>query len=140
MISLLQKTSIIESSYDEEDSHYFLENIQKDQSWYLYSSRDYSIDQITSAIESFITLQATVKLKNELFNNFWTPKPIGAFRYKMTNDNSWAEISKLDPNLGFLVQGAYWSNGFYYLVSNDDFLLEANLFVDLFTKEQYNYQ
>jgi hypothetical protein len=57
----------------------------------------------------------------------------------MTNDNSWAEISRLDPNPGFLVQGAYWSNGFYYLVSNDDFLLEANLFVDLFTKEQYNY-
>jgi len=140
MISLLQKTSIIESSYDEEDSHYFLENIQKDQSWYSYSSRDYSIDQITSAIESFCTLQATVKLKNELFNNFWTPKPIGAFRYIMTNDNSWAEISKLNPNPGFLVQGAYWSNGFYYLVSNQDFLLEANLFVDLFTKEQYNYQ
>jgi hypothetical protein len=38
-----------------------------------------------------------------------------------------------------LVQGAYWSNGFYYLVSHLDFIVEANLFVDLATKEQYNY-
>lgn len=139
MITLLQKTSIIESSYDEEDSHYFLENIQKENVWYSYSSKDYSIDDVTSAIESFITLHASVKLKNQLFTTFWTPKPIGAFRYLMTKDNSWAEISTIKPNDGFLVQGAYWSNGFYYLVSSEDFLLEANLFVDLFTKDQYNY-
>jgi hypothetical protein len=139
MITLLQKASIIESSYDEEDSHYFLENIQKD-IWYSYSSKEYPIDTITSAIESFISHQATVDLPDQAIKRFWTQKPIGAFRYKMLQDGSWASISSYDKTPGFLVQGSYWTNGFYYLVSNQDFLIEANLYIDLFTKEQYNYQ
>lgn len=140
MSNLLLKTSIIESNYDEEDSHFFLQTMQQANDWFTYSSKEYSIDDVISAIETYIMLHATVDLSTVLQGKFWTPKPVGAFRYKMIEDGSWASVSEYKPVPGFIVQGAYWSNGFYYLVSNGDFLLEANLFVDLFTKEQYNYQ
>lgn len=139
MSNLLLKTSIIESDYDEEDSHFFLQTMQARNDWFSYSSKEYPIDDVISAIETYIMLHATVDLSAVLQGKFWTPKPVGGFRYKMTEDGSWASVVDYKPVPGFLVQGAYWSNGFYYLVSNGDFLLEANLFVDLFTKEQYNY-
>lgn len=138
MITLLQKTSILDSSLDEEDSHFFLQNILK-KYWNSYSSRDISIDEVTSAIDSFILLHASVDLPDNLGIKLWTPKPIGVFRYVMDSDLNWHHVLELNPFDGYLVQGAYWSNGFYYIVSYEDFLLEANLYVDDRTKEQYNY-
>jgi hypothetical protein len=138
MITLLQKTTILESSYDEEDSNYFLETIQKDYS-ILYSSKEYPIDVVIESINSFILLHATISMPNEGYGKFWSAKPIGAFRYVLNADGSLGQYSIIRPLTGYLVQGAYWSNGFYYLVSHLDFIVEANLFVDLATKEQYNY-
>jgi hypothetical protein len=138
MITLLQKTTILEPSMDEEDSHFFLQNIMK-KNWNSYSSRNISIEEVTSAIESFVLLHALVDLPDKFGITFWTPKPIGVFRYVMDNHLSWHQILEFNPFDGYLVQGAYWSNGFYYIVSYEDFILEANLYVDDRTKEQYNY-
>jgi hypothetical protein len=138
MVTLLQKTSLLETSYDEEDSSYFLETIQKDYS-ISYSSKDYSIDTISESINTFILLHATISLPNKGYGKFWSAKPIGSFRYILNADGSCGLCSTIKPPSGYLVQGAYWSNGFYYLVSHLDFLIEANLFIDLATKEQYNY-
>ena len=139
MITLLDRISIEESSYDEEDSFYFLNNLLKDNNWINYSSKDESLD-ISSAIQTFIMLHANVEIPNKAINKFWTPKPIGTFRYVLTNEFTWGLISEYNPVPGYLVQGSYWSNGFYYLLSNQDFLLEANLLVDIKTKEYYNYK
>jgi hypothetical protein len=138
MITLLQKTTILEPSMDEEDSHFFLQNIMK-KNWNSYSSKNISIEEVTSAIDSFVLLHALVDLPDKLGITFWTPKPIGVFRYVMDNNLSWHQILEFNPFDGYLVQGAYWSNGFYYIVSYEDFILEANLYVDDRTKEQYNY-
>ena len=138
MITLLQKTTILESSYDEEDSNYFLETIQKDYS-ILYSSKEYPIDAVIESINSFILLHATISMPSKGYGKFWSAKPIGVFRYVLNQDGSLGQYSIIKPLTGYLVQGAYWSNGFYYLVSHLDFVVEANLFVDLATKEQYNY-
>ena len=72
-------------------------------------------------------------------SKFWTPIPYIIFRYVMDDTGGWHHVSEFKPFDGYTVQGAAWSNGFYYIVSNKDFLLEANLFVDIHTKEQYNY-
>jgi hypothetical protein len=138
MITLLQKTSILEPTLDEEDSHFFLNNLLK-KNFNEYSSRNISIEQVSSAIDSFILLHACVDLPDKLNMKFWTPKPIGTFRYCMDASLNWHHVLQYNPFDGYLVQGAYWSNGFYYLVSYEDFLLEANLYVDDRTKEQYNY-
>lgn len=138
MLTLLQKTSVLESSLDEEDSHYFLSQIQKDP-WFSYSSKEIPIEEVVSAIESYILLHASVSLPKSPISKMWTPKPLGVFRYVMDDQGGWHEISEFNPFDGYLVQGAYWSNGFYYLVSYKDFLIEASLFVDIQTREQYNY-
>jgi hypothetical protein len=140
MITLLDRISVEESLYDEEDSFYFLNNLLKDSNWIKYSSNEESLDDVVSAIQTFIMLHASVDIPDKAINKFWTPKPIGTFRYILTGEFTWASISEYNPVSGYLVQGSYWSNGFYYLVSNQDFLLEANLLVDLRTKEYYNYK
>ena len=138
MLDLLQRTSVFESSLDEEDSHYFLSQIQQN-NWFSYSSKSLPIEEVTAAIESYVLLHASVALPNNVVTKLWTPKPLGIFRYVMDSFGDWHEISEFKPFDGYLVQGAYWSNGFYYIVSYKDFLLESNLFVDIQTREQYNY-
>jgi len=138
MITLLQKTDALDPSMDEEDSHFFLQVLLK-KSWNPYSSKDISIDNVISAIDSFVMLHATVDLPDKLAIKLWTPKPVGVFKYVMDSEGGWHHILELKPFHGYLVQGAYWTNGFYYIVSFEDFLIEANLYVDDKTKHQYNY-
>lgn len=138
MITLLQKTDALDPSMDEEDSHFFLQVLLK-KNLNCYSSKDLPIDSVSSAIDTFVMLHATVDIPDKLAIKLWTPKPIGVFRYVMDSEGSWHHILELNPFNGYLVQGAYWSNGFYYIVSHEDFLIEANLYVDDKTKEQYNY-
>lgn len=139
MSDLLHKTSVQESSFDAQDSHFFLRSLQFEKQWYSYSSKDRSLEDVVSAIETYILLHATIDFPNKGFVKFWTPKPLGSFRYVMDQNGDWHDVSIFDPHPGYTVQGSYWQNGFYYLVSHDDFLLEANLFVDYATKNSYNY-
>lgn len=138
MSDLLQRTNLFESTLDEEDSHYYLRTIQS-QDWFSYSSKDISIDDVCSAIDTFIMLHASVSYPEKNIPKLWTPIPVVVLRYVMDQNGDWQTISEFKPFYGYTVQGACWSNGFYYLVSHKDFLLEANLFVDVHTKELYNY-
>lgn len=138
MTDIVKRTLALEASMDPEDSHFFLSKLQH-QSWYRYSSQDMSIDDVVAAIQSYVLFHAAVSFPEKLISKFWTPTPIGTFRYVMDSNGHWHELSEFNPYPGYLVQGCYWTNGFYYIVSNGDFLLEANLFVDKQTKEQYNY-
>ena len=139
MEHLLQKTSIMDSTLDEEDSYYYLTQLMSKE-WYSYTSKDRSIDDVVAAVETFIMLHACVTLPDKGFAKFWTPTPVGVIRYVMDDEMKPHPVSEFKPFNGYTVQGCYWSNGFYYLVSNKNFLIEASLYVDLQTKEQYNYQ
>lgn len=138
MSELLHRTTLFESTLDEEDSHLYLSVIQH-QNWFKYSSTDISINDICSAIDTFVLLHASISYPEKDISKFWTPIPYIIFRYVMDDTGGWHHVSEFKPFDGYTVQGAAWSNGFYYIVSNKDFLLEANLFVDIHTKEQYNY-
>lgn len=138
MSDLLHRTNLFESTLDEEDSHFYLSVIQQ-QKWFKYSSTDISVDGVSSAIDTFILLHASIAYPEKDISKFWTPIPYIVFRYVMDDLGNWHHISEFKPFHGYTVQGAAWSNGFYYLVSHKDFLLEASLFVDIHTKEQYNY-
>jgi hypothetical protein len=58
----------------------------------------------------------------------------------MDEQLNWHSFSEFSPFNGYTVQGCDWSNGFYYIVSNKDFIIEANLYIDYQTKDQHNYQ
>jgi hypothetical protein len=139
MSSLLENTNLLEPFFDEEDSYYYLENIIN-KPWFGYTSKDSSLEDVVGSIETFINLHACVYMPQKGFPKFWTPTPIHTFKFIMDKEMNWKPILKLKPYQGFLVQGAAWSNGFYYLVSDKDFLIEANLYIDIQTREQYNYQ
>ena len=106
---------------------------------YHVCSKKYSLDIIVSTIELFVLSHAKVQIPMDNMGLFWSPNPIGIFKYRMLEDGFWSPLKAIHPKSGYDVQGAYWSNGFYYLVSNEDFLLEANLFIDQDTKEKYKY-
>lgn len=139
MITLLDRITNVESTLDEEDSWWFLSSIQAHQDWNTYSSKKYPLDVIVSTIELYVLSQAKVKIPIDDMGSFWSPNPIGIFKYRMLEDGSWSSLKSITIEPGYNVQGAYWSNGFYYLVSNENFLLEANLFIDNETKEKYKY-
>lgn len=135
---ILDKTSIMEPSLDEEDSWYFLSKII-DQDWSCYSSKDLPLDSVIESIQTFVMLHACVMLHDKGLGKFWTPTPIEVFRYIMDENLDWKFVSEFKPFDGYTVQGCYWVNGFYYLVSYKDFILEASLYVDHETKTTYNY-
>lgn len=136
---ILDKTSAMEASLDEEDSWYFLSKIVN-QNWFSYSSKDFPLDTIIDSIQNYIMLHACVMLHEKGLGKFWTPTPIEVFRYVMDDNLSWHTVSEFKPFDGYTVQGCYWENGFYYLVSYNQFILEASLYVDSQTKNTYNYQ
>jgi len=82
--------------------------------------------------------------------DIWSIAPINIFRYKLTKDFTYdllhypAELYSVD---GYIVEGAYWSNGFIYQVRFEDFnkvnylneVLEINLYIDIKTKYNYGY-
>lgn len=136
---ILEKTSILEASLDEEDSYYFLSKII-DQDFFSYSSKNIALEKVLDSIEKFILLHASISLHEKGLGKFWTPTPIEVFRYVMDSQLMWHPVSEFKPFDGYTVQGCYWPNGFYYLVSYKDFILEASLYVDNETKTTYNYQ
>lgn len=137
---LLEKTSVLESNFDEEDSYFFLSSLIFQQNWYSYSSKDKPLDDVIQAIQTFIMLHACVFISDKDISRFWTPAPLSVFKFIMDDQMNCHSFSEFSPFNGYTVQGCSWSNGFYYLVSSKDFLIEANLYVDLETKQQYNYQ
>jgi len=136
---LLEKTSFLEATFDEEDSHFYLSHLISKQ-WYCYTSKDRPLDDVVEAIQLFITLHACISLSDKELSRFWSPTPLSVFKFIMDEKLSWHPLSEFSAFDGYTVQGCDWSNGFYYIVSYKDFVIEANLYVDHQTKDQYNYQ
>lgn len=138
MSDLFLKTLAMEPTFDEQDSYVFLASKQLEP-WQIYSSKDMPVDKVVQMIDNFTMLQASVDLSHMGMPKFWTVQPLGSFRYVMNSEGSFESYTSYKPVQGYLVQGAFWSNGFYYIVSVKDFILEANLFIDFQTKLDYNY-
>jgi hypothetical protein len=69
----------------------------------------------------------------------WASAPLGIFRYRMDSNNFWQEIGYLDKIKGYIVEGSYWNNGFFYQVKDKENIIEMNLLIDDQTAIRYNY-
>ena len=128
----------------ESDSFYFLSNYKTlfpDN--YLYSSKDLGIDNSLSFATLFSTFHGRIKVSQNSTDSISSVMPIDVFRYKMLEDQSWHTTAKLPSSYkpGYIVEGAFWSNGMYYLVREEspDSFIELNLYIDHYTKGMYNY-
>lgn len=128
-------------SFDAESSFYFLKDYLCYKNWHLYSSTNYSFEIVEHLCKYFCSLHGQVFLTSNLdpTSTVWSSKPLGVFRYRMDKENFWQEIGYLNKITGYLVEGAYWANGFFYQVLDNKKIIELKLFVDENTSIRYNY-
>lgn len=143
LVNTLEIIKDREATYNEASSYYLLRDLQFYKDWHVYSSKDYSISLIKDMANFFCYSHGMTSLSQDFSSledsYFWTSIPLGILRYKMLSDGSFGEINIFDKRPGYIVESAYWLNGFVYQVRNKDFLLEVNLFIDDHTKSRYNY-
>lgn len=133
-----------EASYNEASSYNLLRDLQLYKEWNIYSSKDHPLPLIKDMANFFcyshgMTLLDPKSNVESPDSYFWSSIPVGILRYKLLEDGSYGECNMFDKRPGYIVEAAYWINGFVYQVRNNNFLLEVNLYIDNHTKNRYNY-
>jgi hypothetical protein len=133
----------IDATLDESDSYYFLQSyIQENYLHYRYSYPDiYTLEEISNMINNFSLFFS--KIKDVSGNSFSSPVPINVFRFMLLEDMSFSSYYTIKRKPGYVVEGAYWSNGMFYSVREDkltDFeTYQIVLYLDSLTKTLHNY-
>lgn len=131
----IEALSQLEASLYEEESYSFLAaNCFAD--WFIYSSDELGLENTKALANNFMSLHGNILFpKNELAESFWSPVPLGVFRYKMLENGKPYLVDSFKHVDGYIVEGAYWANGFVYLVRDDNKIIQIKLFIDKKTKE-----
>jgi hypothetical protein len=108
-----------------------------------YIAAEHSLSKVISYAKIFSTFHGRVKVGKTSSSTISSSVPIDVFRYKMLEDGSWYYMKTIPSSHkdGYIVEGAIWSNGMYYVVREDkssDFI-DAYFSVDQYTKGLYNY-
>lgn len=129
-----------DASFGAESSYYFLMFYQKYYDWNVYSSDVLGVDQVNKLILLYSALHGKVNIssKEESVLSIWSAQPLGTFRYRMDDKNYWQEIGYLNKINGYIVEGAYWNNGFFYRVVNKS-VIQSKLYIDDATMIGYSY-
>jgi predicted restriction endonuclease len=134
--------SEVEATISEDSSYYLHTNYENTFPFYTkYDNSKYSIDQILYLATQFSVFHSKVKLGGETPQSVTSRIPIEVFRYKRLEDGSWYSV-KTAPSKhkeGDIVEGAFWSNGMFYIVKKNDSIIEAALYIDQYTKDYYKY-
>lgn len=137
----LQTIHLMESTIDDEESYYFLiEYYRQKILHYIYRYPMYSYEDIATLVNNYTLFCARVKdtkTNQKYVSNF----PIGVFRYMLHDDMSWSPYYTVRRKPGYVVEGAYWSNGMFYQVRDDakkDFTIhEVTLMIDSLTQKMH---
>lgn len=123
-------------------------NASKD--WFVYSSKTMRKDAALFLADLFSMSHGRIAHPEKPDFDFWSIPPINIFRYKLLKNGNYDLLyyphARYNDD-GFIVEGAYWSNGYIYQVRNQelnkdnylDEVLEINLFIDKKTKTIYDY-
>lgn len=146
MLYTPQLISLAESTLCEEDSFHIVSTFEYSFPDYLkYSvSELFSMDSIINLSTMFATFHSRIKISKESNDSIASVVPLDVFRYKMLQDGSCYNVKTIPSAYkpGYIVEGAWWSNGMYYLVREEsatDQYLDLVLYVDQYTKGLYNY-
>lgn len=142
-IVTLQSIHRFESTLEEDDSYYFLsEYIKEKVLHYIYKYPAYNLTDISTLVNKFTLFSA--KVRDTIDNKSYSSNiPIGIFRYVLLEDLSWSRYYTVKRKPGYIVEGAYWSNGMFYQVREDiqqDFdVYEVTLMIDSITQKIYSF-
>jgi hypothetical protein len=132
----------------EEDSYFFLQEYQNVKKWYIYDSKEIDISVVKALVNQFVSFHAKIPfssdvtqyfLKDQISSRYWSTVPIGTFAYKMISNGYFYLVDSIKEVPGYLVQGAYWDNGFVYMVKDKTEVLQIKLFIDEETKNIHAY-
>lgn len=129
-----------DSTFGAESSYYFLMFYQYYSDWNVYSSDEFGLPFVNELTNLYSSLHGKVNIssKEKSVLSIWSADPLGIFRYKMDKENYWKEIGFLNKIEGYLVEGAYWNNGFFYRVLEKE-IIQSKLFIDNATMISYSY-
>lgn len=109
----------IESSLDEELSYHYLRSFNlTSESYHKYTFPDYSYSDIKNLVNRYACFCASI-LDFNTNKSYTSPFPLQVFRYLMMPDGSWSYYYRRNKNLGYVIEGAHWSNGLFYQVRAD---------------------
>jgi len=125
------------STIDEESSYWISQNYETENPGHIrYTDADFSQPMLTKMCDTFAVFQAKVQdLEGKIYQSYF---PINVFRYILQEDMTWTYYYTPRKKPGYVVEGAYWSNGMFYQVREDkqeDFeVYEISLYVDRLTQ------
>jgi len=130
----------LDSSFYEDESCSFLTFYQSFKEWIVYDSDSIGLPTVYKLAEKFINFHGTIDFPEDMVvkDSYWTTVPLGIFKYKMLSDGSPYIFDSIYKD-GYLVEGMYWSNGFFYTVKNKSTIVQIKLFIDSSTKFSHSY-
>jgi len=137
----IEYISIVDPTLYEEDSYDFLQFYQFYYDWHVYDTLTHDYNLVYSLTENFINFHGKISFPEDLKLNdsYWSVYPLGVFKYKLLSDATCGHIADYDTRPGYLVEGMYWQNGFFYLVKDQNKVIQIKLFIDSDTKRNYAY-
>lgn len=148
MTGLIEKLPKIQASLYEEESYYFLQQYQFIKKWFVYDSKEMDISFVKALVDQFSSFHGKIPFsqevsqhftKDQLSSRYWSAVPLGVFRYKMSAEGTFLFLDSYKKTEGYIIEGAYWDNGFFYSVRNENEFLQLKLFIDQETKEIHAY-
>lgn len=131
MAHSIESTSLLTPTFYEEDSFEFLIFYQSYKDWIIYDSEQIGYDVVYSLATNFINFHGKIPFPEDVIeDSYWSVVPLGLFRYKMLQDGSYDIVDPPTDNLGYIVEGMYWFNGFFYLVKDNEKIIQIKLFID----------
>jgi len=131
----------LQAEWNEVISSDFLQLYSVCKDWYCYSTKELNTQVVLALSDLFCLTHGRISHIEVDTLDYWSVRPINVFRYKLLDDGSCDALFYANPNYnkdGYIVEGAFWSNGFFYQVLHQnanpdnyiDLLIELNLFVD----------
>jgi hypothetical protein len=142
-INVVEKISSLQPTIFEEDSYSFLIFYQTLKEWYVYDSNILGLDFVNSQINKFSLVDGRIpvfkNVSSDVFSDYWSSVPLGVIRYKLLEDMTCGLLNDYKKTPGYIVEGMYWDNGFFYLVRDQDKIIQSKMFIDLETKHRAAY-
>lgn len=138
------------SKWNEEKSFNFLNYYICFKNWFCYGTKFLQKQHVLEITDLYSLTHARIDHPLKQGFDFWSTVPINIFRYKMLSNGQWDYLKYPHPDdnqPGYIVEGAYWTNGFYYQVlleddTNGDYLnnlVQLNCFIDKKSHQLYAY-
>lgn len=131
----------LQAEWNELKSYDFLQIYSACKDWCVYSTKLLDVQYVLAVADLFCLTHGKIAHPDSTSLDYWSVRPVNIFRYKLKSDGSYDNLYYSNPSYnepGYIVEGAFWSNGFFYQLVEEktnpenyiDNLIELNLFVD----------